>query len=69
MSIDGADWWQEFGANLQFMPDTPALAFDMATGGPTYHPFALSLAYNMQNSPTPLQVYPQDEGSAAPEEG
>lgn len=51
------------------MPDTPALAFDMATAGPTYHPFALSLAYNMQNSPTPLQTYPQDEGSVAPEEG
>lgn len=62
------EWWQDFGAMLQFMPDTPALAFDMSTGGPSYTPFGLSLAFNMQNSPTPLAVYPQ-EGAPAPEEG
>lgn len=66
--MDAADWWQNFGAMLQFMPDTPALAFDMTTSGPTYQPFALSLAYNMQNSPTPLDVYPP-EGAPLPEEG
>lgn len=62
------EWWQEFGATLQFMPDSPALAFDMTVNGPQYHPFALSLAYNMQNSPTALNVYPP-EGVALPEEG
>lgn len=61
------EWWQDFGAMLQFMPGTPALAFDMATAGPKYTPFGLSLAFNMQNSPTPLPVYPSG-GMALPEE-
>ncbi len=54
------EWWRQFGNMLQFMPDTPALAHDMSTGGPQYEPFAYSLAYNMQNSPTGLEVYPQE---------
>jgi len=59
------DWWQQFGNMLQFMPDTPALAFDMTVNGPGYDAFAYSLAYNMQNSPTGLEVYP-NEGMAFP---
>lgn len=59
------DWWQDFGVMLQFMPDTPALAFDMTTDGPKYQPFKYSLAYNMQNSPTSLEIYPP-EGMAFP---
>lgn len=62
------DWWRDFGVMLQFMPDTPALAFDMTTGGPKHDPFKYSLAYNMQNSPTGLEVYPA-EGMSFPEEG
>lgn len=62
------EWWQEFGVYLQFMPDTPALAFDMTTNGPEYTPFGYSLAYNMQHSPTGLEIYPQ-EGMAFPGEG
>lgn len=47
---------------LQFMPDTPALAFDMTTTGPKYQPFRYSLAYNMQNTPAGIEVYPPDDG-------
>lgn len=60
------DWWRQLGNNLQFMPDTPSLAFDMTVNGPQYEPFAYSLAYNMQNSPTGLEVYPS-EGMTFPE--
>lgn len=60
------EWWDDFGVALQFMPDAPALAFDMTTSGPKYSPFRYSLAYNMQNSPTSLNVYPQD-GVTSPE--
>jgi len=60
------EWFQDLGVNLQFMPDTPALAFDMTVNGPQHAPFKYSLAYNMQNSPTPLNMYPQD-GVASPE--
>ena len=60
------EWWQQFGNMLQFMPDTPALAFDMTTNGPKYTPFAYSLAYNMQNSSAGLEVYPP-EGMTFPQ--
>lgn len=61
------EWWQDFGAMLQFMPDTPALAADMSLNGPKYHPFGLSLAYNAQNTPAGIQPYP-DEGISFPGE-
>lgn len=48
---------------LQFMPDTPALAFDMSVNGPQHAPFKYSLAYNMQNSPAGLEIYPPTEGT------
>lgn len=54
------DWWQDLGVMLQFMPETPALAFDMTTQGPSHEPFRYSLAYNMQNSPTGIEIYPQE---------
>ncbi len=56
------EWWNQFGVALQFMPDTPALAFDMTTGGPKYEPFRYSLMYNMQNSPSGIEIYPSDGG-------
>lgn len=40
------------------MPDAPALAFDMTVNGPGDEAFGYSLAYNMQNSPTGLEIYP-----------
>lgn len=60
------EWFQDLGVALQFMPDTPALAFDMTMAGPKYDPFRYSLAYNMQNSPAGLEIYPQ-EGMTFPE--
>jgi hypothetical protein len=57
------EWFDDLGVMLQFMPDTPALAFDMTTSGPKYDAFKYSLAYNMQNSPTGLEIYPQTEGA------
>ena len=54
------EWWQELGVSLQFMPDTPALAYDMTVNGPKYAPFKHSLSYNMQNSDTSLNAYPPD---------
>lgn len=60
------DWWQQFGVALQFMPDTPALAFDMTAYGPAHEPFRYSLAYNMQNSPAGIEIYPA-EGMTFPQ--
>lgn len=54
------DWFQKLGNMVLFMPDTPALAFDMAINGPQHDQFAYSLAYNMQNTPEGLDVYPAE---------
>lgn len=59
------EWFTQLGNYLQFMPDTPALAFDMAIHGPRDTAFGYSLAYNMQNSPTGLEIYPP-EGAMLP---
>ena len=61
------DWWEDFGVLLQFLPDTPALAFDMSANGPQDQAFKYSLAYNMQNTATPIEVYPP-EGMTFPGE-
>lgn len=60
------EWWQEFGVGLQFMSDTPALAFDMTATGPQYEPFRYSLMYNMQNTSAVIPTYPS-EGMTFPE--
>lgn len=60
------DWWLKLNNMYQFMPDTPALAVSMALDGPQHDQFAYSLAYNMQNSPEGLDVYPA-EGMTFPE--
>jgi hypothetical protein len=59
------EWFTQLGNYLQFMPNQPALAFDMMTSGPKYTPFGYTLAYNMQNSPTGLEIYPP-EGAMLP---
>jgi hypothetical protein len=51
------DWWEQLGAHVQFFPDTPALALDMALRGPAEH-VAYPLAYALQATPVPLEVYP-----------
>jgi hypothetical protein len=53
------EWFNELGNMLGFMPDHPALAFDMATKGPGSHAFGLTLADSMQGTQAPLDVYPQ----------
>lgn len=64
--MEASQWWEDFGVALQFMPDAPALAHDLTHAGPKYDPFRYSLAYNMQNTPTPLEIYPP-EGMQFPE--
>lgn len=59
------DFWNEFGNMLQFMPDTPALAHDMAMSGPGYHGFGLTLADSMQSTSTQLEVYPDTSSPLA----
>lgn len=54
------DWWLRFNNMIQFMPDTPALALSMALDGTGDDAFAYSLAYNMQNSPEGIDVYPAE---------
>lgn len=56
------DWWDRMGAMSQFFNDTPALAHDMAVNGPP-NDFAYQLAYGLQNTPTPLDVYPVDSAT------
>lgn len=65
--MDAQQWWEDFGVALQFMPDTPALAHDMTHSGPRYDPFRYSLMYNMQDSPSSIEVYPP-EGPSFPGE-
>lgn len=60
------EWWQQFGNMVMMMPDAPALAFDMTVNGPADEAFGYSLAYNMQNTPVPLEIYPS-EGMTFPE--
>lgn len=59
------DWFLEFGNYAQYMPDTPALAFNMAMGGPSYHGFGLRLAHQMQNTAEPIEVYPDTSSPLA----
>lgn len=60
------EWWQQLGNMMLMMPDSPALAFDMTVNGAADEAFGYSLAYNMQNSPTKLEIYPP-EGMTFPE--
>lgn len=53
------DWGDRFGAMYELLNDTPALAHDMAVrGAQTDLPY--NLAYAMQNTASPLDVYPSD---------
>lgn len=59
------EWFTQLGNYLQFMPDTPALAFDMTVSGPSDEAFGYLLAYSMQNTAVGLEVYPP-EGAMLP---
>ena len=57
------EWFDRLAAMYQFFNDTPALAHDMATNG-TQDDFPFTLAYGLQNTATPLDVYPADTQNA-----
>lgn len=54
------DWFNQVGNMMRFLPDTPALAWDMAVNGPNADLAGYGLAYGMQVSPTPFDVYPAE---------
>lgn len=58
------DFWDRFGAMYQLFNDTPALAHDMAHHGPQTD-LAYALAYSMQNTAAPIDVYPADTQTLA----
>jgi len=58
------EWFDRFGAMYQFLNDTPALAHDMALKGPQSD-FSYSLAYALQNTSAPIDVYPSDSQTLA----
>lgn len=58
------DFWDRVGAMYQFFNDTPALAHDMALKGPQSD-FGYSLAYGLQNTSAPIDVYPADTQTLA----
>jgi hypothetical protein len=57
------DFWNRIGAMYQFFNDTPALAHDMAVRGPQTD-LAYSLAYGLQSTAAPIDVYPADTETA-----
>ncbi|MEV4228135.1 hypothetical protein AB0J81_13745 [Streptomyces bobili] len=54
------EWWSTFGNYLGFFDETPALAFDMALDGPNSNHVGYDLAFGLQASRTPLDVYPSE---------
>lgn len=56
------EWWNRLGGMYQFFNDTPALAKDMTVHGPEGD-FAFYLAYGLQNTSAPIDVYPADSQS------
>lgn len=58
------EWFDRFGAMAQFLGDTPALAHDMALKGPQSD-LVYSLAFALQNTQAPIDVYPADSQTLA----
>lgn len=58
------DWWTTLGNYVSLFPETPALAVDMALHGPNADHVGYDLAYGLQASPTPIDVYPADAPSS-----
>lgn len=58
------EFWDRMGAMYQFFNSTPALAHDMATKGPQTD-LLYSLAYGLQNTSAPIDVYPADTQTLA----
>lgn len=58
------DWLDRLGAMYGFLGDTPALAHDMAVRG-SQDDLPYALAYAMQNTSAPIDVYPSDTQTLA----
>jgi hypothetical protein len=58
------DWFDRLGAMYAFLNDTPALAHDMTMRAPQTD-FSYTLAYAMQNTAAPIDVYPADTQTLA----
>lgn len=61
------EWWTEVGNYLNFFDETPALAVDMALGGPPPSAVGYDLAFGLQAARTPIDVYPSEVPLAEPE--
>ncbi|MGW2513650.1 hypothetical protein ACWC0A_30500 [Streptomyces scopuliridis] len=62
------EWFTALGNMSALFPDTPGLAFDFAMNGADPDMVGYDLAYGLQNTNTPIEVYPP-EGTSFPEQG
>ena len=61
------DWFRALGNMAALFPDTPALAFDFAMNGANPDLIGYGLAYGLQSTSTPLDVYPEEMPISGPE--
>lgn len=54
------DWFDALGNYAGLLPDTPALAVDMAGNRMSHDRLGYRLAFGLQDTSTPLEVYPPD---------
>lgn len=55
------DWFDDLGNMSSLFPDTPGLAYDFALNGSNPEVMGYGLAYGLQSTPTPIDVYPPYE--------
>lgn len=60
------EWWEQIGNMTSFFAETPALAVDMALYGPPPSAAGYDLAFGLQASATPIDVYPSEGAFAEP---
>ena len=63
------DWFDALGNMAALFPDTPALAYDFAMNGSNPDLIGYGLAYGLQATATPIDVYPSEEMSFSGLEG
>lgn len=56
------DWFNQLGNMSALFPDAPALAWDFALNGPDPDLYGYGLAYGLQVTPEPIDVYPSETG-------
>lgn len=61
------NWWTTLGNYISFFEETPALAVDFALHGPNANHIGYGLAYGVQGTATPIDVYPTEMSFAEPE--